>query len=275
MSVTVCVAGDVMLDLLVTAQTGLVPDDDVPASVTVGPGGQAANVAAWVAHLGGAARLFGPRCTDPVGDLLDRQLADRGVRLAAPRVGDRSGAVLSLTAGGVRTMASDPGDLAWVGPALADPAWLSGADWLHLSGYLLLRAADPGPVLAAARAAHAAGAGVSLDLTSAAMVAAFGPGLFAALVQDLEPQLVFGTEGEWDVLRVTGSWTAVVKRGAAGFAVVASGVEREYAAVPGPVLDVTGAGDALAAGFLVGGPALAARAAAACVAILGAQPVRP
>jgi sugar/nucleoside kinase (ribokinase family) len=38
------------------------------------------------------------------------------------------------------------------------------------------------------------------------------------------------------------------------------------------VVDATGAGDALAAGFLVGGPELAADAAARCVAKLGALP---
>ena len=38
------------------------------------------------------------------------------------------------------------------------------------------------------------------------------------------------------------------------------------------VVDTTGAGDALAAGFLVGGPELALEAAARCVAKLGAMP---
>jgi sugar/nucleoside kinase (ribokinase family) len=37
-------------------------------------------------------------------------------------------------------------------------------------------------------------------------------------------------------------------------------------------VDATGAGDALAAGFLVGGPELALRTAARCVAKLGAMP---
>ena len=46
----------------------------------------------------------------------------------------------------------------------------------------------------------------------------------------------------------------------------------DYAAAPAEVVDTTGAGDALAAGYLVGGPELAARAAARCVAQLGAMP---
>jgi ribokinase len=43
-------------------------------------------------------------------------------------------------------------------------------------------------------------------------------------------------------------------------------------AAPAEVVDSTGAGDALAAGFLVGGTELAAEAAARCVAKLGAMP---
>ena len=60
----------------------------------------------------------------------------------------------------------------------------------------------------------------------------------------------------------------VVKRGRDGFAV--DGVA--YAAPPAEVVDTTGAGDALAAGFLVGGAELALAAAARCVARVGSLP---
>ena len=46
----------------------------------------------------------------------------------------------------------------------------------------------------------------------------------------------------------------------------------ELPAVPAEVLDTTGAGDALAAGYLVGGADLALAAAARCVAKLGSMP---
>jgi sugar/nucleoside kinase (ribokinase family) len=65
--------------------------------------------------------------------------------------------------------------------------------------------------------------------------------------------------------------TAVVKRGARGLLVL--GEERvELPARDGDVVDATGAGDALAAGFLVGGPELGLEAAARCVAQVGAMP---
>ncbi len=46
----------------------------------------------------------------------------------------------------------------------------------------------------------------------------------------------------------------------------------DHPALEAEVVDTTGAGDALAAGFLVGGPELAAQAAARCVSQLGAMP---
>lgn len=55
MSVMVCVAGDVMLDVLVSRPRPLNPGDDTSAAITSSAGGQAANVAAWVCALGGRA----------------------------------------------------------------------------------------------------------------------------------------------------------------------------------------------------------------------------
>ena len=277
MAVLVCVAGDVMLDVLVATPGPMQPDDDTPARVTLGPGGQAANVAAWVRHLGQPARLYGPRSRDAVGAVLDAQLLARGIELAAEPDSTRSGVVVSLATGGTRTMASDPGGLAWISGRLADPAWLSGAAWLHLSGYLLLRAPDPDLVRRVGRVAHACGARVSVDLSSAAMIATYGAGELRALVEDLEPAVVFGNAGEWQALRVYPySWGAegLLQRGAQGCVFVLDGCATELAVVPGDVRDVTGAGDALAAGYLVGGPERAMLAAAECVSQIGAQPTR-
>ena len=88
-------------------------------------------------------------------------------------------------------------------------------------------------------------------------------------LEALRPEIVFANEDEERVLGgpLEGCvW--ILKRGPLG----ARFGESELPALPTEVVDTTGAGDALAAGFLVGGPELALRAAARCVARLGSMP---
>jgi sugar/nucleoside kinase (ribokinase family) len=90
---------------------------------------------------------------------------------------------------------------------------------------------------------------------------------FRARANALAPDLVFATEDERDALGpLDASW--IVKRGPLG--IVVDG--RAHPAPRVDAVDATGAGDALAAGLLVGGPALGLEAAARCCAKLGAMP---
>jgi sugar/nucleoside kinase (ribokinase family) len=83
----------------------------------------------------------------------------------------------------------------------------------------------------------------------------------------MRPDAVFGNEAEHEELPVA-TELRITKRGARG----ASIDGRDLPPVPGEVVDTTGAGDALAAGYLVGGADLAMEAAARCVANLGTMP---
>jgi sugar/nucleoside kinase (ribokinase family) len=65
--------------------------------------------------------------------------------------------------------------------------------------------------------------------------------------------------------------TWVIKLGAGG----ARFPEGLHRAPPVDAVDTTGAGDALAAGYLVGGPECAIRAATRAVGIIGAMPPPP
>ena len=85
----------------------------------------------------------------------------------------------------------------------------------------------------------------------------------------MKPDVVFGNEREWDAIGDVDTRVRVVKRGALG--IVVDG--EEHAAVPADAVDSTGAGDALAAGFIVGGARLALETAARCVARIGAMPL--
>jgi sugar/nucleoside kinase (ribokinase family) len=266
--------GDVMLDVIVELEQGLSADDDTPATISLTAGGQAANVATWVVALGGEARVFGPRADTGAGQLVERSLTGRGVEVWGSPTG-RTGAVVSLVSDGSRSMASDPGDLSWLGEVRSG-AWLEGADWLFVSGYTLLRTPDPRRVVETAAVARAHGTRIAVDLSSAAMVTTFGADAFSELCRQLRPSAVFATDAEWATsphgFGAGSNAVLVLKHGEGGASFVIDGIPDDRRPVAGPVLDVTGAGDALAAGFLVGGVDLAMEAAARCVAQRGAQP---
>jgi sugar/nucleoside kinase (ribokinase family) len=161
-------------------------------------------------------------------------------------------------------MLSDRGVAPELAAAELRAEWLDGCDWLHVPGYSVARE----PIAGAALAAAALAPRVSLDLSSTAAVSAAGLDRFRALAEQLAPATVFATEAEAELVGQVGDAALVVKRGARGCVVDG----RSYDPLPAEVVDTTGAGDAFAAGFLLGGPELALAAAARCVSKLGAMP---
>lgn len=266
--------GDVILDVIVDVPDGLNLDDDAEASITLSAGGQAANVAAWAVHLGADATLIGPQGSSDAAHLIAKRLASKGIRFTGIPV-DRDGTVVSLVSKGQRTLASDAGDQTWLSRATPDllPARL---DWLHLSSYPLLRAKEPLVVLPAIERAKAMGAKVSIDLSSAALIRSFGARRLRARLTAIAPDLVFANAEEWRALGWSDeeepSFDLVLKLAEAGARMTIAGATTMHPARTVEATDATGAGDALAAGYLVGGPPSAMSAAAQCVQCLGAQP---
>ena len=265
----ICTLGDLLLDVVVLLDGPIAEDTDTYGRTRVGPGGQAANVAAWIAALGARSRFVGKRARDPAGQMLAGELTRRGVDVAGPEVEAGTGTVVSLArADGTRTMLTDRG----VSPSFRvkeiDPAWLSDCDHLHLPGYSLT--ADP--LRATALAAAAEARRVSVDLSSTAAIRGTGVDAFRAALAAARPEIVFANAAEAELVGEIDAPTVIVKLGADGCTVRAPGAETRYDAVPAEVVDTTGAGDAFAAGFLVGGPELALEAAARCVSRAGAMP---
>lgn len=266
----VCALGDSVLDVIVSVADGLALDDDVPAAISLVSGGQAVNVAAWVQYAGAAARYLGPRSTNPTGAILDRDMRTRGIELTGPTYAERPGAVVSVISGGRRSMASDAGKLGW--PEKVFAADLRGADWLMISGYTIYRLDDPTPLVALASRARGQGVRIGIDLSSAQLLLAYGRARTAELIGSLAPTTVFANDAEWSALHTELSFDLVLKHGAAGCSFYRGDGVLDLPPEPTTVLDTTGAGDALAAGYLVGGPTLAMQLAARCVAQVGAQP---
>ena len=286
--------GDLMVDVAVEAPA-LARGGDVDGAVRLGPGGSAANVAAWAVAAGGRARLVAGRGDDLAGRVLAAALEERGIELHPARpVAEASGAMLVVMEAGERTFVADPGANLRLGEGDV-AAGLEGAGAVFVSGYPLLRPAVRAAATAAATAAGRAGVPAVVDAASwpmltggageAVLAAAALAGTLlanrdeaAALAGPRDP----AAAGARLAARIG---TVVVKCGAAG--VVVCDGDRPPLPVPAPattVVDVTGAGDAFAAGYLLaraGGadPAAAARAgtglAATAVATRGAWPALP
>jgi sugar/nucleoside kinase (ribokinase family) len=118
---------------------------------------------------------------------------------------------------------------------------------------------------------------VSVDLASWSALRDAGSGIVRERLDSLAPDLVFGTAHELELVGDGGASVRVTKLGRSGCLVERDGQRIELPAEPADVADTTGAGDAFAAGFLLGdsiddsarrGIAAAARA----VSRLGAMP---
>jgi ribokinase len=286
----ICVLGDAHLDVVVRMSGPLSEGTDTPATTYFGVGGQAANVAAWIKALGGRSRLIAARGTDLGAELVSAELARRGIELVGPVVPGRTGVVVSLSDGGrQRSMLTDRG----VGTALAageaSADWLDGCEWLHVSGYALAHEPMRTTAVALAQAARRREVRLAIDLSSTAMIESYGVANFRELIGSIGPELLFGNEAEVALLgslpddegvdhgpldnRPPGQWPRgrgelIVKLGAEGVRVAG----RHFPAVPTVPVDSTGAGDAFAAGYLVGGVELGLAAAARAVAKMGAMP---
>jgi ribokinase len=287
----VCV-GDLMVDVGVEAPA-LARGGDVDGAIRLGPGGSAANVAAWAVAAGARARLLAGRGDDLAGRLLAAALEERGIGLhPADPVAGATGAVLVVMEAGERTFVADPGaNLSFAESDVA--AGMDGAGAVFVSGYPLLRPPARAAATAAAGAAGRAGVPAVVDAASWPLLGDGEPVLAAAALagtllanRDEAAALAARPDpaaaGSWLAARVG---TVVVKCGAAGVVVCAAG--RPPVPVPAPAttaVDVTGAGDAFAAAYLLAraagadpveaagaGAGLAARA----VATRGAWPPLP
>ena len=247
----VVVVGDATLDVIIRAAADPVPGSDLPAEIRLEPGGQGANVAVRLARAGIAVRLACAIGTDPAGRILRERLSADGVELATTPA-PHSGVVISMVVAGERTMRSDRQPL----PPL-DAALLGGAEWVHVSGYALADDAT-GDRLAAALGDLPGGVRVSVG-GAPVVDAAHGVRCRARLVAAGVDLLCLG-RAELTALTIA----ADAAGGLAEFLIVTDGprgsratgrglaapIEVPAVALPGAVVDPTGAGDAYAAAVI-------------------------
>jgi sugar/nucleoside kinase (ribokinase family) len=107
----IVVLGDVMMDVVARMSGPLAPGSDSPAAVSVGGGGSAANVAAWLAAAGARPVLVGRVGDDARGEAVAAELREAGVdaRLAVDDERPTGTCIVLVGPGGERAMVPDPG----------------------------------------------------------------------------------------------------------------------------------------------------------------------
>ena len=229
---------------------------------TIVPGGSACNTILGIGRLGGNARFVGKKGLDELGILFENGLKSHNVDPLLMTSALPTGHVLSIiTPDAQRSMFTYLGASSQTHPTEITPSLFKNTVLVHLEGYLLFNQAL---IMAALKAAKAAGAFISLDLASFTVVESAKELLEEIcreyvdilIANEDEARAFTGCNDEQDGLKILASKSkiAVLKVGKRGSYIAHNG---KYITIQPhgdgfPVIDTTGAGDLWVAGFLYG-----------------------
>jgi len=239
---SVVVVGDALLDIVARPAGPMRRGADVLAEIRIGTGGQGANLAVRLARLGDLTveLVCGLGGDSAAAIVLDALEAD-GVTVSPVTVDATGTVVILLDADGERTMLSQRAPFA----ATAEARIQRAADWMVLSGYLLLE--PDAPALARSLAARAGrrmlvGCAVPGD-----------PSAWVAAAMALAPDLTVLNRDEAAAVGASPGFAGggLVITDAAGATATIDGITASVGRPDGePAVDTTGAGDAFAAGLI-------------------------
>jgi sugar/nucleoside kinase (ribokinase family) len=253
------VIGDVMTDVIVRPEGPVARGSDRRASITVQPGGSAANQAAWLASLGVKVDFV---ARVGAADVESETARFKAIGVAPHLVGDpnrETGRLVALIdKDGERSFLTDRGANEALEAHDIPDALIGWAALIHLSGYSFFAPSPRAAVFDVMR--RAGDKPISVDPASAEFLREVGAENFLAWTRGVailfpneeEAAVLSGsTDPETQCARLATHYPLVViKRGAAG-AEAAQGACRWRIKPPTvDAVDTTGAGDAFVASFL-------------------------
>ena len=262
-------------------------------------GGSAGNTAAGIASLGGKPAYLGKVARDELGDSYAHDMKGTGVYFNTdPLVGGAPTArsMILITPDGERTMNTYLGACVELSPKDVDPAVVAASAVTYMEGYLWDPPAAKLAFLEAAKIAHENGRKVGLTLSDAFCVDRYRDE-FQGLLRDGVVDLMFANEHELKSLyqtadletaiaaaRETCKLTALTLGSNGAMAITREETVHAPALKVSEVVDLTGAGDLFASGFLFGlardfdlktSTELGCLCASTVITHVGARPERP
>ncbi|WP_310621851.1 adenosine kinase [Flexibacterium corallicola] len=231
-------------------------------------GGSAGNTAAGIASLGGKPAYIGKVSNDEVGSNYAHDMSGTGVYFNTPPLAEGEMAsgrsMILITPDGERTMNTYLGAATKLSPADIDPEIVKASAITYMEGYLWDPEMAKKAFIKASEIAHSEGRLVSLSLSDSFCVDRFHDE-FNGLIKEGIVDLIFANEHELKALYQTADLKtaiAAAKRdcpltaltlGAEGAMAIS---KEEIVHVPASegvnVVDLTGAGDLFASGFMLG-----------------------
>jgi sugar/nucleoside kinase (ribokinase family) len=260
----VIAVGDLVVDVVLAPATELEIGTDVPGRVMLRQGGSATTTARWLARGGARVALIAAVGRDAAGRALVRTIRGDGVTPHVARVtGHSTGRVgVFVAPGGERSFVQDRGAALRLSPENMLETWFASAELVHIPTYSLLDHPLGDAGKRAAELAHAAGALVTVDLSSAGPLLAIGRQAAIEVVRGAQPDLLFAAGIEARALATTDEALldvapiVVLKRGSQGVTIIfrdgTATHELNVAVKAVAASDTTGAGDAFDAGFILG-----------------------
>ena len=256
MTVKIIFVGDVMQDILISHKEKIAFGSDTQANIKMQGGGSATNAAVWAATLNLEVGLVARIGDDNAGKVILEELNRPNLNLnlvKTENVSSGSCAIL-IDATGERTMFPDPGANIFLTSQDVPKEWFNQAKIIHISAYSLLRKNTKNAIGEIIKIAKDNGLKTSVDVASSQPL--IDNDGFNALKELAPWDYLFANKDEAEVL---GDITEIkslcknliLKQGSKESLLITENTEIKDIPEKVEVVDLIGAGDAFAAGFLV------------------------